>query len=114
MKTILILTVIIVSCSPLSVAADDDMTTTVVESVAIHRCASHYETCPEGEYCREQKVGQCPNKKHFGVCAVKPTRCQDIYKPVCGCDGVTYTNACQAAAAGVAVRKAGACQPQGS
>ncbi|WP_371400269.1 hypothetical protein [Priestia megaterium] len=33
-----------------------------------------------------------------------------MYQPVCGCDGKTYGNACQAAGAGVSVASAGACK----
>lgn len=37
--------------------------------------------------------------------------CEDEYKPVCGCNGVTYSNACKADAAGVKSWKNGRCSP---
>ncbi|MGI6681772.1 MAG: Kazal-type serine protease inhibitor domain-containing protein [Myxococcota bacterium] len=54
------------------------------------------EDCPEGDYCKKT---ECSDTE--GVCASKPSTCPTLVEPVCGCDGVTYNNACLAGAAGV-------------
>lgn len=65
--------------------------------------------CADGQYCNSIRDGICPNRRHFGVCAVEPQICPDIFQPVCGCDNQTYPNSCHAAAAGVAVLHTGEC-----
>ncbi len=64
----------------------------------------------EKDYCAMQ-IAQCREiADAAGVCAVKPQFCTRDYRPVCGCDGNTYSNACGAASQGVSIQYAGACR----
>jgi len=70
--------------------------------------------CPADQYCNFPAAAQCGAADQTGFCASKPQACDAIYAPVCGCDDVTYSSDCAAAAAGKAVAKTGACTPTGS
>lgn len=65
--------------------------------------------CDAQEYCDYGDRGQCGAGDQSGVCAARPEICTKDYNPVCGCDGQTYSNSCQAHASGVSVASPGAC-----
>ncbi len=61
--------------------------------------------CPQEHYCDRMK-GDCGG---IGQCKPKPPGCLFVWDPVCGCDGVTYSNSCIANQADVPVACAGSC-----
>ncbi|MFP6866611.1 MAG: Kazal-type serine protease inhibitor domain-containing protein, partial [Roseibacillus sp.] len=68
------------------------------------RCTSNAD-CGATDYCFSENGCNSP-----GICQPRPEICTLQFDPVCGCDGQTYGNACQAAAAGVNVASPGVCE----
>lgn len=69
--------------------------------------------CPDGSFCNTA-AGQCPTalgglNTKGGVCKIKPDMCAQNVDPVCGCDGVDYSNECAASLKGVSIAAKGEC-----
>jgi hypothetical protein len=65
-------------------------------------CATN-DDCDAADYCNLE------NCAAPGACEARPVNCTDIFMPVCGCDGETYGNGCEAEAAGVSIASEGEC-----
>jgi Kazal-type serine protease inhibitor domain len=66
-------------------------------------------TCNSALYC-QLPAGQCSAPDTAGTCVKAPDFCMRVSRPVCGCNGKTYANECDARKAKVAIDTTGACK----
>jgi hypothetical protein len=65
--------------------------------------------CPADQFCSYAVGADCGATDKPGHCMTAPKLCPHLVKPVCGCDGKTYHNDCEASRAGTGLKSVGAC-----
>lgn len=65
--------------------------------------------CNPNEFCDYEAGDLCGAADALGTCRPRPEVCPEIWAPVCGCDGVTYSSACDAQSRGIDDAAPGEC-----
>jgi hypothetical protein len=95
------------NCGPLAIASEFYFRVTRREGKGCGGRGNGF--CNVGQFCHWKDTDICGAFDAGGTCSYKPEICNDIFAQVCGCDGKTYPNSCNANAAGTSVSGPGAC-----
>lgn len=95
------------NCGPLAIASEFYFRVTRREGKGCGGRGTGF--CNAGQFCQWKDTDICGAFDAGGKCSYKPEICNDIFAQVCGCDGKTYPNSCNANAAGTSVSGPGAC-----
>jgi len=65
-------------------------------------------TCPDTHFC-DYPLDSCGAADETGICTTRPENCDTSLDPICACDGMIYSNTCNAHGAGRDVSLRGGC-----
>ena len=65
--------------------------------------------CPANEFC-DFRANNCGGTDEQGTCVTRPSFCDLLLDPVCGCDGQMHDNACMAQQVGFDIDASGSCK----
>lgn len=90
--------------------SEDEPSGTEQEPTATGGCNVHQD-CLAGEYCAFS-LGTCGTQGGVCVPGSVDAQCPAQEAPICGCDGLTYVNGCEAWRLGVSIAHEGPCSTE--
>ena len=97
-------------CIVLEETVSEDGPIVAVEGQSYDGTCGDNASCQPGEYCAFS-LGTCGTEGGLCVAGSPDMQCPPQEAPICGCDGLTYFNGCEAWSAGVSIAYEGPCSP---
>jgi len=106
--TLVLSSLVLSGCIVVEETVSDDDANVTDQGPPIEGVCGTHQDCAVGELCAFS-MGTCGSQGGVCVAATPDLQCDGYEAPICGCDGQTYLNGCEAWLVGVSIAHEGAC-----